>query len=31
MLNNMGYEVELFGARIPTGAYGKVLKYLGII
>jgi hypothetical protein len=30
MLQDMGYEAELFGAKIPTGTWGKLLKYLGM-
>ncbi len=31
MLNDMGYEVTLFGTKIPGGTWWKIIKYLGFI
>jgi len=31
ILISMGYEVEMFGVRIPKGFRGKIIKYLGFV
>ncbi|MCX6822717.1 MAG: glycosyltransferase [candidate division SR1 bacterium] len=31
IVHNMGYEAELFGTKIRTGALGKLMKYFGFI